>query len=92
VPAVIVFFRDDEYDPGGRGSLTQETFSRNGVPLFLIDRPQSLGGHGAVWQLRFAALYGACVDRFIKTFSATTVRCRRNLHLRLMQFSRKLTC
>jgi pimeloyl-ACP methyl ester carboxylesterase len=72
VPAAVVFFRDDEYDPGGRGSPTQATFSKNGVPLFLIDRPQSLEGHGAAWQLRFGALYGACVDRFIKTFSATT--------------------
>jgi pimeloyl-ACP methyl ester carboxylesterase len=72
VPATVVFFRDDEYDPGGRGAVTQETFSRNGVPLFLIDRPETLEGHGAAWQLRFGAIYSACIDRFIETFSATT--------------------
>ena len=67
IPTVSVFFRNDEFDPGGRGPATRETFSRNGVPLLLIDRPEDFEGHGAAWQLRFAALYGGCIERFMQT-------------------------
>jgi pimeloyl-ACP methyl ester carboxylesterase len=72
IPTVAVFFRNDEYDPGGRGPMTRQTFARNGVPLLLIDGPEDFEGHGAAWQLRFAALYGGCIDAFVAAQAATT--------------------
>lgn len=72
VPTVAVFFRNDEFDPGGRGPITQDTYSRNGVPLLLIDGPAEFDGHGAAWQPRFAAYYGSCIDRFIREHAAST--------------------
>lgn len=72
VPTVAVFFRNDEFDPGGRGPITQDTYSRNGVPLLLIDGPAEFDGHGAAWQPRFAAYYGSCIDRFIHKHAAST--------------------
>jgi pimeloyl-ACP methyl ester carboxylesterase len=66
-PTVAVFFKDDDYDPGERGDVTDAFFSRSKTPLLLIDRPAGLAGHGAGWLPSFADTYASCIGDFFKT-------------------------
>ena len=65
-PTAAIFFRDDEFDPGGRGPITRDTLENHAVAGLIIDQPPDFIGHGAGWQLAFDYAYGPCLDAFLK--------------------------
>jgi len=71
-PSIVVFFKDDEYDPGGRGEFTQSTFDKRAVPHILIDGPPGLVGHGASWFPLFDYAFGNCFATFLAAPATTT--------------------
>jgi len=73
-PSIVVFFKDDDYDPGGRGEFTQSTFDKRAVPHILIDKPAGLVGHGASWFPLFDYAFGDCFATFLAAPATTTCR------------------
>jgi pimeloyl-ACP methyl ester carboxylesterase len=73
-PSIVVFFKDDDYDPGGRGAFTQSTFDKRAVPHILIDGPAGLVGHGASWFPLFDYAFGDCFATFLAAPATTTCR------------------
>lgn len=65
VPTIATFFKDDEFDPGGRGPITRQILAANDVPAVVIDQPSDLIGHGAGWQPQFDYVYGDCIAAFL---------------------------
>jgi pimeloyl-ACP methyl ester carboxylesterase len=66
IPTVATFFVDDEFDPGGRGPITRDTFKQNHVSALIIDSPAGFDGHGAGWLPAFDYTFGACINRFLE--------------------------
>jgi predicted esterase len=58
---MISYFRDDPYDPGGRGERSDEILSQHGVSHLVLDRPEGLTGHGAGESAYFYRRFGPCV-------------------------------
>ena len=58
---MVSYFRDDPFDPGGRGPQTAEILARHGVAHLVIDQPDGLSGHGAGGSGSFYRRFGACV-------------------------------
>jgi pimeloyl-ACP methyl ester carboxylesterase len=73
-PSIVAFFKDDDYDPGGRGPFTQSTFDKRAVPYILIDGPAGLVGHGAAWFPLFDFAFGDCFAAFLAAPATTTCR------------------
>jgi hypothetical protein len=73
-PSIVVFFKDDDTDPGGRGAFTQSTFDKRAVPYILIDGPAGLVGHGASWLPLFDFAFGDCFATFLAAPATTTCR------------------
>jgi dienelactone hydrolase len=44
---MIAFFKDDPYDPGGRGPRAEQILSSHNVPHLVIDQPAGFSGHGS---------------------------------------------
>lgn len=66
LPVVLMYFAEDEYEPGGRGAIAQSIFAKAGraKPL-LIDGPDGIKGHGGANTTKFVVEYGACLSDFI---------------------------
>jgi hypothetical protein len=58
---MISYFRDDPYDPGGRGPRSDEILSQHGVAHLVLDRPDGLTGHGAGERAYFYRRFAPCV-------------------------------
>ncbi len=64
-PTIIMFFNgDDEFEPGGRAEITKSTLAENGIPHYVIDKPDGLSGHSAAWTKEFHDQFGGCVAEF----------------------------
>jgi hypothetical protein len=74
-PSIVVFFKNDDFDPGGRGPFTQSTFDKRQVPYILVDGPAGLVGHGASWFPLFDYAFGDCFATFLAA-PATRPACR----------------
>ncbi len=61
---MLFYFQNDEFDPGGRASRSDEILTEHGVPHLIIDRPTGLTSHWAASTDKFAAEYAACVAAF----------------------------
>jgi pimeloyl-ACP methyl ester carboxylesterase len=72
LPSIVAFFKDDEYDPGGRGPVTQSTFDKRAVPHILIDAPAGFVGHAAAWFPLFDYAFGDCFAAFLAAPATTT--------------------
>jgi pimeloyl-ACP methyl ester carboxylesterase len=66
IPTIATFFRDDEFDPGGRGPVTRDTLARNHVAALVIDGPAGFIGHGAGWMPEFDYTFGTCINTFLE--------------------------
>jgi len=44
---MLAFFKDDPYDPGGRGPRSQQILAAHNVPNLVIDQPAGFSGHGS---------------------------------------------
>jgi pimeloyl-ACP methyl ester carboxylesterase len=64
---VIVNFKNDEYDVGGRMDDARAAFAASGVDAVIIADPEGFSGHGAANGTAFPRKFGACIDAFIET-------------------------
>ena len=64
---VVVFFKDDTYDVGGRDGDAAAAFAASGVASMIIAYPEGFTGHGAGSGSAFPRKYGACIYTFIET-------------------------
>lgn len=63
---VIMFFAQDDYDPGGRSEYVRTLFARSTrARVLVIDGPDGITGHGGAASARFVTEYGACLSEFI---------------------------
>jgi dienelactone hydrolase len=58
---MITFFKDDPYDPGGRGAKSNEILAAHRVPHLIIDRPAGFSGHLGGDTGLFMRRFGPCV-------------------------------
>lgn len=63
LPAVLLVFAGDVYEPGGRGIVAETAWS--GHPHLVIDAPGGFSGHYAGWLPVFDYAYGDCIRGFL---------------------------
>jgi dienelactone hydrolase len=63
---VVVNFRDDTYDVGGRMDDAKAAFTASGVDAVVISNPDGFSGHGAARGRPFPLKFGACIHAFIE--------------------------
>lgn len=64
---VVVLFKNDSYDVGGRDNDARTAFTASGVDSMVISQPDGFVGHSAAYNASFGAKYGACLYSFIET-------------------------
>lgn len=64
-PTMIVLFKGDDFDPGGRGPRFAKVLAQKGISYAVLDRPPGFVGHTAGMSESFAAYYAGCIFRFI---------------------------
>jgi pimeloyl-ACP methyl ester carboxylesterase len=64
---VVIFFKDDSYDVGGRDADATSAFAASGVQSIVISQPEGFSGHQGANSSAFPAKYGACIYGFIDT-------------------------
>ncbi|MBS0519554.1 MAG: hypothetical protein JSR90_12750 [Proteobacteria bacterium] len=64
---VIVNFKDDAYDVGGRMDDARSAFAASGVDAVVISNPTGFSGHGAANGTAFPQKFGTCIYTFIET-------------------------
>ncbi|HXP75144.1 MAG TPA: hypothetical protein VN823_13450 [Stellaceae bacterium] len=57
---MLAFFKDDPYDPGGRGPRSEQILTAHGVPHLVIDQPAGFSGHGSGESGRFYRRFSDC--------------------------------
>lgn len=65
VPVVISLFEGDAFDPGGRFADVKDILGGSSVPLYFIEHPSELPGHGAGANEKFNNRFGPCILRFV---------------------------
>ena len=65
-PTVGLFFTDDYGETGDRGENAKRVLAQHGIPYLIINHPPGFSGHGAAWYPAYDAVYGACIDAFLK--------------------------
>jgi dienelactone hydrolase len=65
IPLVIALFQNDGYDPGGRFADIPDLLGDTAIPLYFIDRPADLSGHGAGNSAKFNERFGGCIVQFV---------------------------
>lgn len=68
-PSILMLFKDDIFDPGGRGLVAEKALSERSVAHLVLDQPAGFSGHYAGWLPVFDYEYGHCVEAFIETHS-----------------------
>ena len=63
---VVVIFRNDTYDVGGRTDDASAAFSGSGVESIVVAYPPDFSGHGAANANAFPRKFGACIYAFIE--------------------------
>ena len=61
---MLFYFQDDIYDPGGRGSRSEQILSARPQAHLVIDQPIGLETHWAGSTREFAARFGPCIADF----------------------------
>jgi pimeloyl-ACP methyl ester carboxylesterase len=64
---VVVNFRNDTYDVGGRMDDAKAAFAASGVDAIVISNPEGFSGHGAARGRPFGQKFGACIYAFVET-------------------------
>ena len=62
---LIAFFRDDPYDPGGRGPAMEAILQHRHIAHLIIDQPEIPTGHGGANGAFFARRFGPCLAAFL---------------------------
>ena len=63
---MMFFFRNDEFDPGGRAARSEAILDERDLPHLIVDRPAGLGlaTHWAAGTDQFAVTYSDCITAF----------------------------
>ena len=61
----LAFFKDDKFDPGGRGERSGQILTERGIPNVILDEPEGFCGHGAGNGWAFDQWYGSCLEGFL---------------------------
>lgn len=64
---VVVMFKDDTYDVGGRTEDATAAFAASGVDSVVVAYPSGFTGHGAANGNNFPRKFGGCIHTFIET-------------------------
>jgi pimeloyl-ACP methyl ester carboxylesterase len=73
---MLFYFHNDDFDPGGRGSYSEEILAENGIPHLIIDDPPQLATHYAATTQRFAATFASCIIGFVDGAPAAHPPCK----------------
>lgn len=65
-PTVGLFFTDDYGEVADRGENAKRMLEEHGIPHLIINHPAGFSGHGAAWFPAYDAVYGGCIDAFLK--------------------------
>ena len=76
LPVAIALFEQDAYDPGGRFADVRDLLGDANFPLYFIDRPAELTGHGAGNNTKFNERFGPCIARFVLEAPHAAGECR----------------
>ena len=76
IPVVVTLFANDGYDPGGRNVDVKSILGSANMPLYFIEHPADLPGHGAGSNLKFNDRFGACIVRFVTTSPPAAGECK----------------
>lgn len=71
------FFDNDDFDPGGRGPALAELLTARAVPYLIVDRPETLRGHGVGMSSGFARQFGGCILAFVTAPAIDGLACDR---------------
>lgn len=63
---IVVIFKDDTYDVGGRTGDASAAFAASGLDAIVIAYPAGFTGHGAAGSNAFPRAFGACINAFIE--------------------------
>lgn len=74
---MLFFFKDDIYDPGGRGTRSEQILSARPRMHLVVDRPIGLETHWAGGTGRFAARFGPCIVAFASSALGIPPACHR---------------
>jgi pimeloyl-ACP methyl ester carboxylesterase len=64
---IVVIFKDDTYDVGGRTDDASAAFAASGVESIVVSYPAGFTGHGAAGNNAFPRKFGGCINAFIET-------------------------
>jgi pimeloyl-ACP methyl ester carboxylesterase len=64
---VVVNFKNDTYDVGGRMDDARAAFAASGVDAIVISDPEGFSGHHGANGTAFPRKFGACINAFIET-------------------------
>jgi hypothetical protein len=73
-PTVLTFFKDDVFDPGGRGDVAEKALTKHGIVHLLVDRPVGFSGHYSGWLPFFDFAFGQCIATFLAAPKSQTCR------------------
>lgn len=74
---MLFYFYNDAFDPGGRGSRSEEILTARRLPHLIVDRPAFLATHWAASTGGFAARFGQCIVAFAADDAAVgSLACR----------------
>jgi pimeloyl-ACP methyl ester carboxylesterase len=60
---MLFYFKDAEFDPGGRGARSEKILAEHGIPHLVIDQPVGPMSHWAATE-EFAGEYADCIAAF----------------------------
>jgi hypothetical protein len=58
---MISYFRNDPFDPGGRGPRTEEILTQRDIPHLIVDQPEGFEGHFAGYSGSFYRRLAPCI-------------------------------
>jgi hypothetical protein len=72
---MLFFFKDDIYDPGGRGARSEQILTALPRMHLVVDRPAGLETHWAGGSGKFAARFGPCIVAFASSGRGIPAAC-----------------
>jgi dienelactone hydrolase len=64
---MLFYFKDDDFDPGGRAERSRAILLAQRSPFVVVDRPPGFTSHWAAGDPKFAASFGRCILGFLET-------------------------
>lgn len=73
---MLFYFKDDMFDPGGRGARSEQILSAHQKSHLVVDRPIGLETHWAGATPEFTARFGSCITAFARDGDGATPACQ----------------